>query len=87
MTSQPAEPELVAALERGLRAPRAAGVAGLAFAVLFIVSIVLLRRHPAARSSSAAVFMLGVSTLALRTSRVPRWLALRRCSSPPGWRR
>jgi hypothetical protein len=40
---------------RELRAPRAAGVAGLAFAALFVVSLVLLRDHPAAGSSARQI--------------------------------
>jgi hypothetical protein len=32
--------------ERRLDTPRAAGVAGLVFAVLFVVSILLVRSHP-----------------------------------------
>ena len=40
---------------RDLRAPRAAGVAGLAFAVLFIASILLLRNHPAPGASAEEV--------------------------------
>src|SRR5262245_26914707 len=39
-------PEMVADTSRQLRAPRAAGVAGLAFAVLFTAAIVLLRSVP-----------------------------------------
>src|SRR6185503_8180166 len=39
-------------VSRDLRAPRAAGVAGLAFAVLFVVSLLLLRSQPAAGSTS-----------------------------------
>ena len=40
---------------RDLRAPRAAGVAGLAFAALFVSSLLLLRSQPDAGSSSAEV--------------------------------
>jgi hypothetical protein len=39
-------------VERSLETPRAAGLAGLAFAVLFVASLVLLRHHPAAGSSA-----------------------------------
>ena len=42
-------------LDRELRSPRAAGIAGLVFAVLFVVAFVLLRRTPAAGSSAAEV--------------------------------
>jgi hypothetical protein len=38
-------------LARGLRAPRAAGVAGLLFAGLFVASILLLRHHPPRNAS------------------------------------
>jgi hypothetical protein len=38
-----------------LRAPRAAGVAGLVFAALFTISILLLRGHPSSGSSAAEV--------------------------------
>ena len=39
----------------GLETPRAAGIAGLAFTVLFVVSIVLLRARPAAGSSTQEI--------------------------------
>ena len=41
--------------ERGLRTPRAAGIAGIAFAALFITSFLLLRDSPAAGSSAAEI--------------------------------
>jgi MFS family permease len=40
-------------LARGLRAPRAAGVAGLCFSALFVVSMLLLRHHPPSGASAA----------------------------------
>ena len=40
---------------RELRSPRAAGVAGLAFAALFVASFLLLRHTPAAGSSAAEI--------------------------------
>jgi hypothetical protein len=40
---------------RDLRAPRAAGVAGLLFSVLFITALLLLRNHPAPGSSAAVI--------------------------------
>jgi hypothetical protein len=40
---------------RELRTPRAAGVAGLAFTVLFVGSLLLLRRHPGAGSSAEEI--------------------------------
>jgi hypothetical protein len=43
------------AVGRDLRAPRAAGIAGLAFAALFVSSLLLLRSQPDAGSSSAEV--------------------------------
>jgi hypothetical protein len=48
-------------VDRRLETPRAAGVAGLAFAVLFVASIVLLRNHPSSGSTSAEIrdFYLG----------------------------
>ncbi len=52
------EPDAGTALEsvsRDLRAPRAAGVAGLAFAVLFIGSLLMLRSQPAAGSSAEEI--------------------------------
>src|SRR3954454_10847833 len=47
--------------DRRLETPRAAGVAGLAFAVLFVASIVLIRNQPAGGSSPAQIrdFYLG----------------------------
>jgi hypothetical protein len=47
--------------ERGLETPRAAGVAGLAFAGLFIGSILLLRNQPSGASTAAEIrrFYLG----------------------------
>lgn len=47
--------------QRALETPRAAGVAGLAFAVLFIASIVLLRGAPSGASTAAEIrdFYLG----------------------------
>ena len=40
-------------LARGLRAPRAAGVAGLLFSALFLTSILLLRHHPRSGAGAA----------------------------------
>jgi hypothetical protein len=42
-------------INRSLETPRAAGVAGLAFAVLFVASLVLLRNHPSSRSTAAEI--------------------------------
>ena len=49
------------ASDRALETPRSAGVAGLAFAVLFIASLVLLRNHPSGGSTAAEIrdFYLG----------------------------
>jgi len=49
------------ASDRALETPRSAGVAGLAFAVLFITSLVLLRHHPSGGSTAAEIrdFYLG----------------------------
>jgi hypothetical protein len=41
--------------ESKLKAPRAAGVAGLVFAALFVVALLLVRRHPAADSTAQEV--------------------------------
>jgi|RhiMethySRZTD1v2_1073278.scaffolds.fasta_scaffold87328_3 hypothetical protein len=46
---------LPASIDRRLETPRAAGVAGLAFAVLFVASIVLLHKHPSSGSSAAEI--------------------------------
>ncbi len=45
--------EPVVPLARGLRAPRAAGVAGLLFSALFLTSILLLRHHPRSGAGAA----------------------------------
>jgi hypothetical protein len=50
-----AEPAVLETVGRDLRAPRAAGVAGLAFAVLFIGSLLLLRSQPGAGSTANEV--------------------------------
>jgi hypothetical protein len=44
-----------AAVERPLKTPRAAGIAGLAFAVLFVTSLALLRNHPTGGSTVAEI--------------------------------
>jgi hypothetical protein len=49
------EPRALRTVERELRAPRAAGIAGLVFAALFVTSILLLRNHPASGSSAAQI--------------------------------
>ena len=48
-------------IEQRLETPRAAGIAGFAFAVLFIASILLLRSHPSGESTAAEIrsFYLG----------------------------
>jgi hypothetical protein len=48
-------PDTLRAVGRDLRAPRATGVAGLLFAVLFVTSILLVRKQPAAGSSPAEI--------------------------------
>ena len=48
-SSERTRPEIV----RGLRTPRAAGVAGLLFSALFVASILLLRHHPPSGASAA----------------------------------
>jgi hypothetical protein len=42
-------------VDRRLETPRAAGVAGLAFAALFVASLVLLRNHPSGGSTAAEI--------------------------------
>jgi len=49
------EPVALGAVAREVRAPRAAGIAGLAFATLFVASLVLLRHHPAAGASEQEI--------------------------------
>jgi len=53
--SRGAPAQVLTAAGRDLRAPRAAGVAGLLFAVMFIGAILLVRGQPAAESSPAEV--------------------------------
>ena len=48
-------PIVVGKVGEDLRAPRAAGVAGLAFAVLFVASLLLLRHHPGVGSSAEEI--------------------------------
>ena len=50
-----AEQENAPPAERRLETPRAAGIAGLCFAVLFVVSLVLLRSHPAGGSTAQEI--------------------------------
>jgi hypothetical protein len=45
----------LAIVGRDLRAPRAAGIAGLAFAVLFIAALLLVRGQPAAESTAGEI--------------------------------
>ena len=52
---EPPEGALVGTVSRELRAPAAAGIAGLVFTALFVVSIVLLYRRPAKGSSAAEI--------------------------------
>ncbi len=49
-TTQPSPPR-----RPGLETPRSAGIAGLAFAALFIVSLVLMRVHPTSGSTAAEI--------------------------------
>ena len=53
-TSDSAAPPAALA-DRRLQTPRAAGIAGLAFAALFVISIMLLRSHPAAGSTASEI--------------------------------
>jgi hypothetical protein len=49
------EPELIGDVERELRAPAAAGIAGLVFTALFVTSLALLYRQPAKGSSAEEI--------------------------------
>ncbi len=61
MRRHPRKDELEPPIDRRLETPRAAGVAGIAFAVLFVASILLLRDQPAGGSTGAEIraFYLG----------------------------
>jgi len=61
-------------LGRGAEAPRAAGIAGIAFAVLFSLSLILLRRHPAADSSAAEIARWYLGTTGKRVTLVGLYL-------------
>src|SRR5215218_3293516 len=63
------------AQERGLETPRAAGVAGLAFAALFIGSILLLRNNPSGASTAAEIRRFYLGEHADRVSLVGVYLA------------
>ena len=52
-TPEPPEGPVVGTVARELRAPAAAGIAGLVFTALFVLSILLLYRRPAKGSSAA----------------------------------
>jgi hypothetical protein len=52
---EPVEAATVGGVGRRLETPRAAGIAGLAFAAFFVASILLLRAHPAAGSSAEEI--------------------------------
>lgn len=69
MSEGSAEPAL-----RRAEAPRAAGVAGLVFAVLFSSSLVLLDRHPAADSSTAEIAKWYLASNGRRVSLVGLYL-------------
>ena len=78
----------IAVVGRDLRAPRAAGVAGLLFAVLFVGSLLLLRGQPDAGSSADEIAALvprerlpSASASSASTSR--RSPASRSCGSSP----
>jgi hypothetical protein len=49
------EPGVIGTIDRELRAPAAAGIAGLVFSGLFVASLVLLYRSPAKGSSAAQI--------------------------------
>ena len=61
--------------QRGLETPRAAGVAGLAFAVLFSSSVLLLRTHPSGASTAAEIRDFYLGEHATRVSIVGVYLA------------
>jgi MFS family permease len=84
MASTDAAPELSplgqhrrqpASVVRPLETPRAAGVAGLAFAALFIASVLLLRNHPAGDSTAAEIRDFYVGQNAGRIALVGVYLA------------
>jgi hypothetical protein len=62
-------------VDRGLETPRAAGVAGLAFSVLFVASIVLLRSHPSTGSTPAEIQAFYLGDHASRVALVGVYLA------------
>jgi MFS family permease len=62
-------------VEREVRSPRAAGIAGLAFAVLFALSFVLMRHHPDAGSSAAEIEVFYLRTNVRRLAIVGLYLA------------
>jgi MFS family permease len=64
-----------ASVVRPLETPRAAGVAGLAFAALFIASVLLLRSHPAGDSTAAEIRDFYVGQNAGRIALVGVYLA------------
>ena len=61
MPLHPRERELQPPVDRRLETPRAAGVAGIAFAVLFIAAVLILRNQPAGDSTATEIrdFYLG----------------------------
>jgi hypothetical protein len=74
MTASDTAPES-SLVDRRLETPRAAGVAGLAFAGLFIASILLLRDHPSAGSTAAEIRHFYLGKHAGRVSLVGVYLA------------
>lgn len=55
MRGEPGDSGAALAAERRLETPRAAGIAGLVFSALFVVSLLLLRAHPAPGSSAKEI--------------------------------
>lgn len=74
MTASDTAPE-ASLVDRRLETPRAAGVAGLAFAGLFVASILLLRNHPSAGSTAAEIRDFYLGKHASRVSLVGVYLA------------
>lgn len=65
----------VASIGNRAEAPRAAGVAGLVFAVLLVASLVMLRRHPGAGASAQEISDWYLGANASRVSVVGLYLA------------
>jgi hypothetical protein len=74
MKGEPGDGGAAVAAERRLETPRAAGIAGLIFSVLFVVSLLLLRAHPAPGSSAKEIADFYLEHEAGRTALVGLYL-------------